>query len=130
MSINTLIVEDESITALELKYRLIEMDFNVIGVADNGEDAAEMIKNKRPHLVLLDVILRGSQSGIDIAEFLNENKIPFIYLSASSDKLTKTRMLQTNPYGFIQKPFDFFLMQDVLNKFASEFKNSSDTGEE
>jgi two-component system, NtrC family, response regulator HydG len=69
-----------------------------------------------PGIVLLDIHLRGALTGIDLAGTLREKNIPFVYLSANSDKPVVDAAIATKPYGFLVKPFkekDVLVMLDV-----------------
>jgi transcriptional regulator with GAF, ATPase, and Fis domain len=54
---------------------------------------------------LLDIYLKGSLTGIDLAIILNEKNIPFVYLSANSNQSILEQAKLTQPYGFMIKPF-------------------------
>lgn len=102
-----LVVEDESIVAIDLSHTLVSLGYDVIDTAGTGEEALSIISQKRPDLVLMDIQLRGEMDGIQVAERIqNSLKIPVIYLSAFSDATTLSRARQTEPYGYIQKSFD------------------------
>ena len=102
-----LVVEDESIVAIDLSHTLMSLGYDVVDTAGTGEDALNIVQKKRPDLVLMDIQLRGEMDGIQVAEKIqNTLKIPVIYLSAFSDSKTISRARQTEPYGYIQKSFD------------------------
>ena len=102
-----LVVEDESIVAIDLSHTLVSLGYDVIDTAGTGEEALQIVSQKRPDLVLMDIQLRGDMDGIQVAERIqNSLKIPVIYLSAFSDATTISRARQTEPYGYIQKSFD------------------------
>ncbi|WP_333864694.1 sigma-54-dependent Fis family transcriptional regulator, partial [Chitinophaga sp.] len=67
--------------------------------------AQELIRENKPDLVLLDIFLKGKQTGIDLAHELREQHIAFIYLSANSSQDVLTAAKATQPYGFLVKPF-------------------------
>lgn len=107
MSEKILIVEDEKIVALDLKYKLTKLGYEVIGIKATGESAIELVKNTSPDLALLDIMLDGILDGIETARILkNDYSIPFIFLSALSDEDTIQRAKTAEPYGFILKPFE------------------------
>ena len=59
-----------------------------------------------PDLVLLDINLQGSKTGIDVAEWINiQRKVPFIYTSSLSNTSTIERASKTAPAAYIVKPF-------------------------
>lgn len=100
-----LIVEDEFIIADVLRDILQRNGFEVCGIADNAGEALQMVETEQPCLVLLDIYLKGKKTGIDLAKLLSEANIPFIYISANSNNNVLEAAKQTNPYGFVVKPF-------------------------
>ena len=102
-----LIVEDETLIAMELKDRLERNHYTVCGVVARGEDAIKQIEQFRPDLVLLDVHLAGRLNGIETARRLRETiDIPVVYLTAYSDPQLVAEATRTEPYGYLVKPFD------------------------
>src|SRR3982750_4308612 len=81
-----LVVEDEAITAADLQDRLEAMNYEIAGWATSGEEAIELGGDKRPDLVLMDIILRGVMTGIEAAAVVrSELHIPVIFLTANSN---------------------------------------------
>jgi len=120
-NIKILIVEDEPIIAMDIKTYLKKLDYNIIGVAYNSEQALDMIYSREPELVLLDISIEGTKDGIDIAEIIKEKyDIPFLFLTSHSDEHTLSRATTTNPYGYIVKPFD---EQDLKTSIAVALHN-------
>jgi DNA-binding NtrC family response regulator len=105
MGINILIVEDEFVVANDLRLLLGQAGYIVSGIASTAEKAAELLLKRRPDLVLLDIILKGKQSGIDLARKLRAENIAFVYLSANSNQEILEEAKTTEPYGFLVKPF-------------------------
>ena len=105
--INVFIVEDEFIIAKDISHTLEKLGYNVIGSSGNGTDALHLILQLKPDLVLLDIMLKGSISGIEVAEKIKDHSdIPFIFLTALADGETLNRAKVTEPFGYITKPFD------------------------
>jgi signal transduction histidine kinase len=103
---SVMIVEDERIVAEELKRTLERMGHGVVGVASSSEDAAALASERSPDLVLMDVRLEGRQDGIETAHTLQQQfRVPVIYLTAFADPLTIKRARETEPYGYLIKPF-------------------------
>jgi len=100
-----LIVEDEFIVAKHLESILENAGYNVCGIAISVSKALEVIELEDPELVLLDIYLKGDQTGIDLAYILNEKGIAFVYLSANSNQSVLEEAKATQPYGFMVKPF-------------------------
>jgi len=77
--IKILIVEDESLLAIGIKTKLVKMGYKMVDIAINYEKAMLNIKEETPDLILLDVDLKGTFTGIDIANTKEVfNKIPII----------------------------------------------------
>lgn len=111
-----LIVEDEFVVANDLKQILSKNGFSVVGVASSAVQARAMIFNKKPDWVLLDIMLKGSETGIDLAKELAVTKTPFLFISANTDQQTLEEVKKTQPYGFMVKPFrqkDLLVMLDI-----------------
>ncbi|MBL8019819.1 MAG: response regulator [Leptospirales bacterium] len=102
-----LIVEDESIVALNLQNRLKSLGYGVAGVAASGEDAVKRCGEVNPDLVLMDIMLQGEMDGIGAAERIRKNyDVPVVYLTAYADDVTLDRAKMTEPFGYILKPFE------------------------
>lgn len=100
-----LIVEDQFVEADYLKILLEKEDYYVTGIARSVTQANELIQKERPGFVLIDIFLKGKQTGIDLAKKLQEDNIPFVYLSANSNEAVLNEAKETQPYGFLVKPF-------------------------
>jgi DNA-binding NtrC family response regulator len=100
-----LIVEDELIVAGDIRSVLEKAGYKVCGIARSVNRALEIIDSEKPFLVLLDIYLQGNLTGMDLAVQLNERDIPFVYLSANCNPEVMEIAKQTQPYGFVVKPF-------------------------
>lgn len=111
-----LIVEDEFIVANDLKIMLVKAGYQVTGIASSVVQARKLIAEKRPDWVLLDIMLKGDLTGIDLAWELREMQLPFLYISANTNQTTLEAVKATHPYGFMVKPFrerDLIVMLDI-----------------
>ncbi len=107
MSIKSiLIVEDESIIALDIQTRLIKLGYAISGIASTGEDAIRIADKFKPDLVLMDILLKGDLDGVEAARIIRmENSIPVIFLSSFSDEITFREAAMVSPHGYLIKPF-------------------------
>jgi len=104
--LNIFIVEDESIVAKDIQNSLVKLGYNVVGIANNGKEAIEKITELSPDLVLMDIMIKGSMTGIEVSEKIKETiSVPVIFLTAYADEGTLSRAKITEPYGYILKPF-------------------------
>ena len=102
-----LIVEDESIIALNLKYDLEDLGYTVIDIVDNGDDAIYKAVEFRPDLTIMDINLKGSVNGIQAAKKILALDLAVIYLTANSDDITFNETISTSPASaFIPKPYN------------------------
>lgn len=111
-----LIVEDEFIVANHLKMILERDNYKVVGIASSVTQARAMLAQEKPEWVLLDIILQGQETGIDLALELINCKIPFLFISANTNQSTLEAVKKTQPYGFLVKPFrpkDLLVMLDI-----------------
>jgi diguanylate cyclase (GGDEF)-like protein len=100
------IIEDEAITALDLKEKLILMGYDVVGVAGNGQQAQTSIRQHGADLALVDIRLSGGEDGVELAKYIREHHhAAVVFLTAHSDESTVKRALSVSPAGFLTKPF-------------------------
>ncbi len=122
-----LIVEDEGLVALDLKNRVEEIGYSVIGIADNMEAAVAAVSQQLPDLALIDIRIQGPHDGIETADRLRTQfDVPAIFVTAYGDTATLERAKLAEPFGYIVKPFvnvDFRAqIEIVLWKHAMEQK--------
>jgi len=104
--VNILIVEDEAIVALDIKRTILKMGFGVTDMVTNYDDAIKSVEEKKPDILLLDINLKNSKDGIETATAIKKIvDVPILYLTAFSDDETIKRAVQTNPIGYLVKPF-------------------------
>lgn len=117
MTLNVLVVEDESIVSLDLEQKLKSVGCSV-STALSGEAALKII-NSEIDLILMDIYLNGKLNGIDTAIQIRKNfNIPIIYITASYDKKIRERIKKTEPYAFIKKPFDNLELQETIKNMV------------
>lgn len=101
-----LIVEDELLIAKNLEQKLKKLNYDVVDIVSTGKDAIEVSELKKPDLVLMDIIIKGQETGLEAANFIqNSLGIPVIYVTALTDQLTLNQVQKIGGYGFIPKPF-------------------------
>lgn len=107
MSTKIYIIEDEPLIAETIKTALEKVGYAIVGMTDNGKEALFDIDQLQPDLILVDITLEGKMDGIEMVEHLKKKSdVPFIFLTSHSDDNTLERVKQTDPAGFIVKPFN------------------------
>ena len=120
--INILIVEDESIVALDLANGLERDGYNITGIADNAEEAQQLFSDNEVDIVLMDVNIIGDKDGIDTAmEILKQKAVPIIYLTAFTDTATIDRIKQTHPAAFLSKPYSLTNVRIAIDLAVNNF---------
>ncbi len=109
--INVLIVDD-NIRTVNMLEEIVQSDeeMNVIGKAENGLDALELIREKEPDVVLLDLIM-PKLDGLGVLEKVKKNKdlkkVPsFIVISAIAQERVTENAFELGASYYILKPFD------------------------
>ena len=102
-----LVVDDVQINVLLLKALLGKEGYGIL-VANNGQEALEVIRNENPDLILLDVMMPG-MDGFEVAERLKSEEfrceIPIIFLTALDDTQSIVNGFKLGVGDFISKPF-------------------------
>lgn len=107
MSKKLLIVEDEFLIANDIRTILTKLGYAVMAVAKSADEALKAVKSEKPDLALLDVNIIGDKNGIELSKILNKKfRIPHLFITSYSDNATLKQMNNTNPLGYILKPFD------------------------
>lgn len=102
-----LVVDDEEPIQELLKFNLEKEGYTVL-VADDGPAALKIIEEKRPDLVILDVMLPG-MDGLEVCNQLRQNSkvrdIPVIMLTAKVEEIDKVLGLELGADDYLTKPF-------------------------
>jgi PAS domain S-box-containing protein len=102
-----LIVEDETIVAMDLAVTLRRLGYDVGGMVGTGAAAIETARAIKPDLILMDIRLRGPIDGIEAASVIrSEHDTPIVFLTAHADADTVERSKAASPHGYLVKPFD------------------------
>ena len=118
-----LIVEDEAIVALDLRYRLEAFGYAICGTASTGDEAIRVATLAHPDIVLMDIQLKGTMDGIEAARRIGQElEVPIVFVTAFTDEATLTRVKSTAPYGYIIKPYDEREIRIVLELAIAKFK--------
>jgi len=124
------IVEDDRLTAEDIKSSLEALGYEVTGIVAYGEQAVERVAADRPDIVLMDIVLRGEVDGIEAASRVrSQYDTPVIFLTAFSEEEMLQRARLVEPYGYIIKPFDIkeleFAIEMALYKSRVERERSN-----
>lgn len=118
MAKTILIVDDEADLVKVTMFRLKSLGYNVItGV--NGQEALDLVKEKRPDLVLLDLRLPAID-GFEVCKTIKADAalkdIPIVMFTASTNEINE-QAKSAGADGFLVKPFEQEQLMAVLDKF-------------
>ncbi len=103
-----LVVEDENIVAWDIQESLERIGYKVLARAASGQQALRIVATMKPDLVLMDIQLQEEMTGLEAARQISSNYgIPVVFLTAHADDRTLEEAAQTNPFGYLVKPFQW-----------------------
>lgn len=104
--IRILIVENEGLVGCDMATQLANLGYDVLGAVKSGEEALKAVEELHPDLVLMDVHLDGQLDGIQTAQRIKTTSTAaVIYVTACADLETVSRARETQPHGYLLKPF-------------------------
>ncbi len=123
-----LIIEDEFILATDLSEILTSEGYEVVFIADNGQDAIDFYQKNEVDLVLCDISIKGSLDGIEtVGKLIALKSAPIIYLTALTDAETIERAKKTFPSAYIPKPFNIINLRMAIEMAINNFAFRADS---
>lgn len=114
-----LIVDDEMLIAVYLEDILEALGFLCCGSAGTADEAVALARKHRPAIALVDIGLRGTTDGIDLARTLHQAfGIAVVFLSGAADGKTRNRAEAVPHHGFLVKPCTEDEIAAVLNRLT------------
>ena len=105
-AVNILVIEDDPIYAESLEMIIEQLGYKLTGIVDNPADAIASVKSDAPDLVLMDIEINSSMSGVELAARLKTIcNAPVIYVTSHTDKETFQKAKLTSPEAYIIKPY-------------------------
>ncbi len=114
-----IVVDDEAPAREEIKYLLQKHnDVEIVGEADDGKKACELIKKVKPHVVFLDIQMRG-MSGFEVAsELLKEEVYPLIVFITAYDQYA-IKAFEINAIDYLLKPISVERLNHTIERIHS-----------
>ena len=111
-----LLVDDEQSMLKVLERRLTSWGFDAV-LADNGRDALRLAKERRPDLILLDVMM-PEQDGLEVCRQLKAvsatSRIPIILVTVKATQLTSEEIKASRAFRVIGKPYDSEALEEAV----------------
>jgi two-component system response regulator DctR len=114
-----LLVEDDPMVQ-EVNRQFIEQvkGFHVIGIAGNGMEGIQLIRELHPDLVIIDIYMPHKDGLETLKEIRSEGyEVDVIAITAASDIDTVRRVLQNGAFDYIMKPFKFERLKQALENY-------------
>ncbi len=117
-----ILIVDDTPFNIDILSRLLTKRHFDVSIAENGEMALSIVKQKKPHLILLDIMMPG-MDGFETCRRLKADlqtqDIPVIFISALTDSLDKVKGFELGAVDYITKPFQ---RKEVLARINTHLK--------
>lgn len=101
-----LVVEDEAIISRDIIKTLEMFEYHPLCAVSTADEAIVKAREYVPDVVFMDIHIHGTMDGIDAARIIHDElQIPIIFITSYADDATITRAKDTQPYGYVLKPF-------------------------
>ncbi len=125
--IKTIIIDDEQLAITRIKNLLVDYEqFQIVGEAENGDDAISLIKTKRPDCIFLDISL-PSLDGFQIIELADADWEPIIVVVSGSEKHA-LKAFDYYAFDYLLKPFRDSRFDQTIEKIQDSFSKSKQGG--
>ncbi len=102
-----LIAEDDAIVALDLQGMVMRLGYDVVAIADSGPAAIAAALRFMPDIILLDMVLKGTYDGIEVAREIHKSQdIPIVFCVSSPDLSILVRAKEISYAGYLLKPIN------------------------
>jgi DNA-binding response OmpR family regulator len=119
-----LVIEDESLIAMDLESELVDRGYEVIGPAATVEHAERLASSEKFEAAVLDMNLRG-RNVHSVLDVLKKKRVPFLILSGYSNPLLPTGV---KPTRRLQKPVDSRQVAETLSSMLARKGNHGPGG--
>lgn len=117
-----LIVEDECIFSMNLRFILEDMGHEVTGLATHYNQAIQNANTNLPDIALMDVYLKGDLTGIETAQGLKKIfGVPCVFITANNDSDIDKELKDILPLAVLSKPLDEQKFRETVEKIAADF---------
>lgn len=120
------IADDEALICMDLREMLEEAGHTVVGVGSDGVAALDLVKEKKPDLVILDVKM-PRLDGIQTAKMIaHDNAAPVVLLTAFGDEDIIEKAKKSMVFGYVMKPVDERNLFPAIQIAVSQFRQKSE----
>lgn len=114
-----IIIEDETIISFSYRLQLERMGFHVTGTARSSEEAEALLRSGRPDLIIMDIYLKGTKTGLELAQEIHAtDPVPILFLTASTKSEVIEAIRGLKGCHYLAKPINSDSLEDMLQQFA------------
>jgi len=123
-----LIVEDEALVADELESEIVQLGYEVVGVAASGREAVALADESRPEIVFMDIQLQGAMTGTEAADIIHRKTgAAVVFVTAFAAVFVRDPSRLVPPGICLSKPFSPIQLraaiETVMSKNSHEVRN-------
>ena len=125
-SARVFLVEDEPTSIILTEAMLDQLGYQPAGVATSFETAMASLKVTPVDIVLVDLVLTGEKTGLDVIKELNRLNIPSILITSTINDATLHKLADLDVYGFLPKPYDQPALATAIQLALKKFTRMQD----
>ncbi|HTK39135.1 MAG TPA: response regulator, partial [Pyrinomonadaceae bacterium] len=124
MTVLRIVIADDERPAREFLKSLLRdfADIEIVGEAENGADAVELIKDTRPDLALLDLQM-PEMSGIEAVKTLRKSQMPVVAFVTAFDNYA-VQAFELNAVDYLLKPVEKQRLGETLRRAAERLEQA------
>ena len=118
-----ILIADDSPTEVFMLKKILEKHKHQIIIAEDGKQAIELTHNKKPNLIVMDVImlnLNGFQTTRHLTKDPHTSDIPIVIVSSKDQESDKLWGLRQGAKGYLGKPITEELLMAEVNKLLGK----------
>lgn len=120
------IADDEALICMDLREMLEEAGHEVVGIGSDGVEALDLVKEKKPDLVILDVKM-PRLDGIQAARMIaHDNLAPVVLLTAFGDEDMIEKAKKSMVFGYVMKPVEEKTLFPAIQIAVSQYRQKKD----
>jgi two-component system chemotaxis response regulator CheY len=114
-----LVVDDNVMTRSMIIDLLTEMGHQIVGQAENGDEAVKVFGEQKPELVLMDLIMPG-KTGLEALQEIRaiDPSAKVVMVTAVQQDIMSQQLMDKGAIAVLHKPFMYEELEAVLKKVA------------
>ena len=124
--IRVLVAEDEAVIRMDLVEMLIELGYEVVAEAFNGQQAVDLVREKQPDLAFLDIAM-PVRDGLSAAEEISDEHLcAVVMVTAFSQRDVATKAAEAGAVGYVVKPFTMADLEPSITLALARWRQIQD----